>query len=649
MGHPDAPGLVTVDLGILFERHPQPMWLVDQTSLRFLAVNDAAVGKYGYSRAEFLAMTACDLRPAEEVPRLTRMLQERPRHEGHLSALGTWRHRKKDGSIIDVEMSLLDLDFEGRPAGLAIAYDVTARVETERRLALSEQRLQDAQAVAHLGSWEWDSATGEAACSRELYRMYGVTPEAFTPPFQAFLALVHPDERAEVTAHIERARGDHSPLQFETRIVRPDGALRHILVRGEYIPAPNGAVRMVGVSQDITERAHLLARERAARAEAETALARLRQIHAVTDTALALLGLDELLDETLSRLRAAIGADIANVLLLSENGPWLVVRASQGLESMRAVGDAVPVARGIAGRVAALRQAVAVEDVSTRDGLRVSLRGQARSMMAAPLLVEGQVVGVLDVATRETRRFGDEDLRFLQLVADRVAPVIDRARVVEMLAAGKRQLSIVSQRLVETQEAERADIARELHDEVGQLLTGLKLMLETPGPADRREEMKAIVNDLMARVRGLSLSLRPPMLDDLGLVPALLWLVQHYSGQTGVQVDLCHLGLEPRLRAEVETAAFRIVQEALTNVARHAEVKAAAVRLEATAGHLLVQVRDQGRGFDVQAKGTGSAGLAGMRERARLVWGHLTVDSRPGRGTLVSAVLPLEGPPDPEA
>jgi PAS domain S-box-containing protein len=648
MRHLDVPRPVTADLGLLFERNPQPMWLVDPAGLRFLAVNDAAVSKYGYSRAEFLAMTAYDMRPAEDVPRLTRMVRERPRPDGHFSELGAWRHRKKDGSIVEVEMTLLDLDFEGRPAYLVIAYDVTARVETERRLALSEQRLQDAQAVAHLGSWEWDSATGQAVGSRELYRMYGVAREEFTPPFEAFLALVHPDDRDEVTARIVRTRGDHSPLHFETRIVRPDGATRHILVRGEYIAGANGAVRLVGVSQDVTERAHLLARERAARAEAETALARLRQIHAVTDTALALLGLDELLDETLSRLRAAIGADIANVLLLSESGPWLVVRASQGLP-VRAAGDAVPVARGIAGQVAARRQAVAVEDVSTREGLRASLRGQARSMMAAPLLVEGEVVGVLDVATRQRRRFGDEDLRFLQLVADRVAPVIDRARVVEMLAAGKRQLSVVSQRLVETQEAERANIARELHDEVGQLLTGLKLMLETPGPADRREEMKAIVNDLMARVRGLSMSLRPPMLDDLGLVPALLWLVPHYSGQTGVQVDLRHLGLERRLRAEVETAAFRIVQEALTNVARHAEVKAAAVRLEAGPAHLLVQVRDQGRGFDVQAQGTGSAGLAGMRERARLVRGHLAVDSRPGCGTLVSAVIPLEAPPDREA
>ena len=165
--------------------------------------------------------------------------------------------------------------------------------------------------------------------------------------------------------------------------------------------------------------------------------------------------------------------------------------------------------------------------------------------MAAPLLVEGQLVGVVDVATRARRHFSDEDLRFLQMVADRVAPAIDRARLVEKLNAGREQLSALSRRLVEAQESERREIARELHDEVGQLLTGLKLMLETSGDRDgrRREEMTSIVNDLMTRVRGLSMSLRPPMLDDLGVVPALLWLVEHYTPRPACEVEFAPRGL----------------------------------------------------------------------------------------------------------
>ncbi|HEY7510679.1 MAG TPA: PAS domain S-box protein, partial [Vicinamibacteria bacterium] len=638
----DAPEASVAELGILFDRHPQPMWILDCETQRFRAVNDAAVEQYGYSRSEFLTMTAGDIRPSEDVPRLQRHLQQRQAATGVLVPSGTWRHRRKDGSVMHVDVTASDVQFEARPAWLVIAYDVTERVKAERRLALSERSLQDAQAVAQVGSWEWNVATGDVVCSQQLYRIYGVDPEAFTPAYDVFLALVQAEERETVRDTIESCTRDGTSLSFETRIVRPDGAVRDIHVRGEYLRDPDsGEVRLVGAAQDVTERkraeeerARLLASEQAARAEAEGALARLRQIHVVTDTALALLGLDELLDETLSRLRAAIGADAANVLLLSESGPWLVVRASQGVEGVHVIGDAVPVGRGIAGRVATLRHAIAVADVEAHDGLRTTLRGRVRSMMAAPLLVEGQVVGVLDVGTRARHDFGDHDLRYLQMVADRMAPVIDRARLVEKLEAGRKQLAIVSERLVATQEAERAEIARELHDEVGQLLTGLKLMLETPGAPARQEEMKAIVHDLMARVRGLSMSLRPPMLDDLGLVPALLWLVQHYSTQTGIEVVFCHHGLDGRLRAELETAAFRIVQEALTNVARHAAVKRAAVAVHAQGDSVRLEVRDEGRGFDV-GSALGSAGLAGMRERARLVGGRLSVLSEVGGGTRV--------------
>jgi signal transduction histidine kinase len=439
-------------------------------------------------------------------------------------------------------------------------------------------------------------------------------------------------------------------LSFEARIVRPDGGVLDVQARAEIIrDGPAGPLRMVGTAQDVSERrraeeerARLLASEQAARAEAEGALARLRQIHAVTDTALALLGLDELLDETLSRLRAAIGADAANVLLLSESGPWLVVRASQGVEGVHVIGDAVPVGRGIAGRVATLRHAIAVADVEGHDGLRTTLRGRVRSMMAAPLLVEGQVVGVLDVGTRARHDFGDHDLRYLQMVADRMAPVIDRARLVEKLEAGRKQLAIVSERLVATQEAERAEIARELHDEVGQLLTGLKLMLETPGAPARHEEMKAIVHDLMARVRGLSMSLRPPMLDDLGLVPALLWLVQHYSTQTGIEVVFCHHGLDGRLRAELETAAFRIVQEALTNVARHAEASEVEVTMDYGDETLVVRVRDNGKGYDPEvAAQKKSYGVLGIRERAYTLGGTARIARVAAGGTLVEIEIPM--------
>jgi PAS domain S-box-containing protein len=234
----------------------------------------------------------------------------------------------------------------------------------------------------------------------------------------------------------------------------------------------------------------------------------------------------------------------------------------------------------------------------------------------------------------------------------RAEAALRRAYVRQRLS--RRRLRVLSRRLVEAQEAERRRIARELHDEVGQVLTGLKLSLEM---ADRRAaggdgtaaplaEAKGLVNGLMARVRALSLDLRPTMLDDLGLLPALLWQFEQYAARTGVRVDFEHAGLERRFRPEVETAAYRIAQEALTNVARHAGVAEVRVRLWADGTKLGLRVEDRGAGFDAAEALAGrvTGGLSGMRERAALLRGKLALESAPGRGTALAVELPLDTP-----
>jgi len=212
------------------------------------------------------------------------------------------------------------------------------------------------------------------------------------------------------------------------------------------------------------------------------------------------------------------------------------------------------------------------------------------------------------------------------------------------------RLKFLSRRLMEVQEAERRNIALELHDEIGQLLTGLKLTLEMGARLPAEEvgnglaKARALVNELMVRVRNLSLDLRPAMLDDLGLLPALLWHFEHYTAQTQVRVNFKHSGLERRRFApEVETAAYRLVQEALTNVARHAQVPEAMVRLSTHPQTLLIEIEDRGRGFDVEKVLTVSktSGLAGMRERAVLLGGSLTIESQPDAGTHLTAELSI--------
>lgn len=258
------------------------------------------------------------------------------------------------------------------------------------------------------------------------------------------------------------------------------------------------------------------------------------------------------------------------------------------------------------------------------------------------------------------RKRGEEALRrahdeLEQRVKERTAELsaandLLTEQIVERRRA-EEELRRLSHRLVEVQEIERRNIARELHDEVGQVLTGLKLVIEmaTRLPVeqvnDQCQKAQLLVNELMGRVRDLSLDLRPAMLDDLGLLHALLWHLERYSSQTGVRVTLAHTGVEnQRLKSEIETAAYRIVQEALTNVARHAGVDEVKVNVSADAENLFVQVTDQGRGFDPQgALSAGeSSGLAGMRERAQLLGGKLIINSAAGEGTSVNALLPLE-------
>jgi PAS domain S-box-containing protein len=230
--------------------------------------------------------------------------------------------------------------------------------------------------------------------------------------------------------------------------------------------------------------------------------------------------------------------------------------------------------------------------------------------------------------------------------------VTDRKRADEALRESAACLQTLSRRLLEVQEEERGHLARELHDEVGQMLTGLKFLLSPNGGPSaeallaRCEQARGVVDELLERVRGLSFDLRPAALDQLGLVPALLALFERSTKQTGVRVNFSHSGVEgERFAPEVETTAYRVVQEALTNVARHARVAEAAVRVWVDAGALQVQVEDEGVGFDPRAAlaAARSSGLPGMHERVRLVGGRLTIASSPGGGTHLLAELPLAG------
>jgi PAS domain S-box-containing protein len=215
-----------------------------------------------------------------------------------------------------------------------------------------------------------------------------------------------------------------------------------------------------------------------------------------------------------------------------------------------------------------------------------------------------------------------------------------------------RDLRVLSRRVLDAQETERRRVARELHDEVGQALTAVKINLQAPMQFQNHssESLNAenirIVEEALRQVRRLALALRPSMLDDLGLIPALRWMAEQTTLRSGIAVHFHPSLRETRLAPEIETACFRIAQEALTNIVRHADARHITISLQMDNGLLLLQIHDDGKGFDVaamraRAASGGSIGVLGMQERASLIGGQFSVASSADLGTTVSVHCPL--------
>jgi PAS domain S-box-containing protein len=379
----------------------------------------------------------------------------------------------------------------------------------------------------------------------------------------------------------------------------------------------------------------------------ETERARREQLEAVRAATAAIVG--ELDCATLLERIARGGAELADgaegaVYLWDEPAQGFVVGAQHGVaeepETRR---------RFLAGILAAVRERGRGLVVS-RYGAAGAVHAGVATLVAEPLVFQERLLGVVAVLnSRSGRPFAERDRQTLQLFLATAAVALENARLFDEAGGARERLRTLSRRLVDVQESERRSIARELHDEIGQILTGLNLALDA-APGAGLGDARGMVLDLISRVREMSLRLRPGALDDLGLSPALRTHIERYQAQTQIGVQFKQAAVDGRrFPTEIETAAYRITQEALTNVARHAAVHQATVRVWCSGSTLGVQVEDAGRGFDCPAKmaAPGSSGLLGMSERAALLGGSLSIESEPGAGTRVTAEFPLDGPSGP--
>jgi two-component system, NarL family, sensor histidine kinase DevS len=365
-----------------------------------------------------------------------------------------------------------------------------------------------------------------------------------------------------------------------------------------------------------------------------------RQLESLNEIAVALAGEVELprqLELLTNRLRVLLDARLVGVALARPDGTLRIEAATDetavGLELAADTKSAAVLRRGRSERVDAVSEDPEVDQA-------IAGRLGARSELIVPLQVGARPLGVLVVVDREGAdpQFGDADLRLVETFAPRAAVAVDLSQRVARDAL---------QRAVSAQELERRRLARELHDETGQALTSMLLGLATVESASTPDEahqavqsLRALVIDTLQEVRRLATELRPAALDDFGLGPALKRLAQSAREHTGIDVQVeTRLG-STRLPPEVETAVYRIVQEAVTNVVKHAGARHVSIVLADRDGVLVGVIEDDGRGFET-GRSTGGLGLTGMQERVELLDGRLVVESTPDEGTTLLLELPL--------
>lgn len=352
--------------------------------------------------------------------------------------------------------------------------------------------------------------------------------------------------------------------------------------------------------------------------------------------------LDRLLDLVVSRLRELIGARVV-ALALPSGSAHLRVAAVAGDVAEDLLGETFPRSTSKSGRVIARRRSERVDSVidDPEVNREITRRAAARTGMWVPLIARDRVIGVIEIHDKEgpDARFSDDDLRLAETFAARAAVAVELSQRVAQDAL---------RRVVQTQEQERRRLARELHDETGQALTsillGLKPLEEAFSDHPARTAvagLRELVVAALQDVRRLAVELRPAVLDDYGLVPALERLSESFAEQTSIRVDFRSALGEARLPADVETTLYRVVQESLTNIVKHANAHNVSVSLARRGSAVAAVIEDDGAGFDQRAVREDAVGLLGMRERLALLDGRLEVESRAGAGTTIVAEVPL--------
>jgi PAS domain S-box-containing protein len=591
---------------MLFDRNPVAIWVWDTETWRFLDVNEACEHQYGYSRREFLQMSAFDLRPPEEHERLRGAIAGAG---PEVRNFGVWRHQRKDGTLLDAEVHSSEITYAGRPARISLAIDVTEKLRAERGVREAEERSRAlVESLPAVIFRDLLDAETNVYISPQVEQLLGYPLSEWERDPEFWRTVVHPDDRERIFQGSRRHSEDPAPFTNEYRLVTRDGRTVWVFEHSTPVHAEDGTSYWQGVWLDVTDR-HFAD---AARNEAE------ERYRSLVETLPAVVYIDEL-DEISTTIY--MSPQIEQVLGYTAEefraDPELWVRALHPHDRERVLADA-------------RRQLETLESFSneyrmiTRDGRVVWIhdRGHVvRDSDGSPLYWQGFWMDI-------TERIRDEEERRAFL-----------------------------SRLVAAQEQERYRIAGDVHDDPVQAMTAVALRLplfrsklEDESSRQDLDKLEASVNLAVDRLRHLLFELHPRTLDQDGLVPAIREYLRRLSEEGAPTVGFRitdHLKTEPSSPRRL--ILYRIAQEALTNVRKHANANQVHVTIESREGGVLLRIDDDGRGLPSREvlERPGHLGLAAMRERAELAGGWWRIGPNEGGGTAVECFVPEEVDPAP--
>jgi PAS domain S-box-containing protein len=585
----------------LFAESPVPMWVWDPDTLQFLDVNEASERQYGYSREEFLRLTAFDIRPESEHDRLRGVAGA----SEELHHFGTWVHRRKDGSQFHADIWSSIVTWHGARARLSLCTDVTDRDQAERDLREAEERYRSL--IDTIPAAVWLDRIGDE------YRSVYVSPrieEIFGYPRQQWLddpdmweRLVHPDEQEDLRRKHAEVLANPRPYAAEYRMVAADGRVVWVLDQAEPLLDEDGRpAYLQGFFLDVTVQKEAEMALREAQERYRRVLDNISDLVALIDPDGTVVYASPSHEQVLGRAPAEL---VGKSLFAFEN-PADVPASSESF------------ARALKGeRTAPLRFRM-----MGKDGHLVQLEGTGWQ----PIIDDGgRVLAVMGVS---------RDITMRELVEE------------ERRGAEEERRSLLA-RLVDAGEEERRRIADDVHDGPIQVLTALQLRLEALSPhvadagAGYMDKATEAVRASIRSLRSLMFDLRPRILDREGLVAALRDQARAMSEETDINVRVQGAGLHEEPSALMRTVLYRIAQETLTNVRKHAKASQVEIEVETTEGGTRLRVEDDGVGIPVGSRATGGRlGLAAMRDRAELVGGTFRAEPRPGGGTIVEAVVP---------